>query len=183
MINKVAVFLSSLILTIIGVLMWSAFHYHSKAITAEGKVSQLQTDNTLQAGTIAAQAFSFEAFNQLSADNEQYEAKVTGNSEENVIEYRTILKKVPVCSQLVPASISERLLDYTHRLRTGAMPGTVSNADSTGDGPASASELTYCQAVLWIDPLLTAIDKANSQLSGIRQEDAQRTGKAVTPPN
>lgn len=55
-----------------------------------------------------------------------------------------------------------------------ADPGLV---DSPGSGAASIGILTYCQAVLWIDPLLTAIDQANSQLAGIRDVEQTRQGK------
>lgn len=46
-----------------------------------------------------------------------------------------------------------------------AYPGI---ADSPGSGTTAAGTLTYCQAELWIDPLLTAIEKADSQFEGIR---------------
>jgi hypothetical protein len=39
--------------------------------------------------------------------------------------------------------------------------------------PLPAS-LTYCQAVLWIKPLLAAIEKANNQLAGIREIEQDR---------
>ncbi|HDG1691799.1 TPA: hypothetical protein PFE16_003303, partial [Kluyvera georgiana] len=42
-----------------------------------------------------------------------------------------------------------------------------------GDSAAAASSITYCQAVLWINPLLAAIEKANNQLAGIREIETQ----------
>jgi hypothetical protein len=47
-------------------------------------------------------------------------------------------------------------------------------ADATGAGATASGTLTYCQAVLWIDPLLAALDKANNQLLAIRQLDEER---------
>jgi len=74
----------------------------------------------------------------------------------------------------VPAAIAGGLLDYTNRLRSGAMPGNTANANTASAGTTAPSTLTYCQAVLWIDPLLAAIDKANNQLLAIRQLDDER---------
>lgn len=48
------------------------------------------------------------------------------------------------------------------------------NADAAGDSAAAAGALTYCQAVLWINPLLAAIEKANNQLADIREIEALR---------
>lgn len=169
--------IAGVLLLTFGVLAFLAFHYHTKAVAADGKISQLTSDNTLQATTIAGQAFTFQTFNRLAAKSQQHATQVASTSEEKTIEYRTILKAVavPVCSQLVPASVSDGLLNYTDRLRSGAVSGVVAVSDGTGTGAATARTLSYCQAVLWINPLLSALDKANDQLAGIRAEDAQRT--------
>ncbi|WP_323169792.1 hypothetical protein [Pantoea agglomerans] len=175
--------LAGVLLLIIGALGWLAFQFHASAITEQGKVSQLTSDNALQTQTIATQSLTFQKFNQLAAASQQYGTQIASDSEEKVIEYRTILKKenVPTCDLPVPAAVADGLLGYTYRLRSRAMSGTVADADRAGSGTAAASTLTYCQAVMWIDPLLTAIDKANDQLEKIRAEDAQRTGSAVPP--
>ncbi|EKU4731029.1 hypothetical protein M2O48_005371, partial [Citrobacter freundii] len=47
-------------------------------------------------------------------------------------------------------------------------------ADAASDNATTASTLTYCQAVLWIKPLLAAIEKANNQLAGIRRIEQER---------
>lgn len=59
-------------------------------------------------------------------------------------------------------------------LRASAMHTNSGNADATGDSTATASSITYCQAVLWINPLLATIEKANIQLAGIREIDLNR---------
>ncbi|RYM47633.1 hypothetical protein BSQ97_24425, partial [Serratia proteamaculans] len=66
------------------------------------------------------------------------------------------------------------LLDYTHRLRTRAMSADTGDADTTGAGAITSGTLTYCQAVLWIDPLLAALDKANNQLLAVRRLEEER---------
>lgn len=173
--------LAGVLLLLIGVLGWLAFHYHASAITEQGKVSQLTSDNALQSQTIATQSLTFQKFNQLAAASQQYGTQVASKSEEKVVEYRTVLKKesVPTCDLPVPAAVSGGLLDYADRLRSGAVSGTVPDADSAGSGSAATRTLTYCQAVLWIDPLLSTIDQANDKLAKIRAEDAQRTSSST----
>ncbi len=41
--------------------------------------------------------------------------------------------------------------------------------DAADDRTAAASSMTYCQAILWIRPLLAVIEKGNNQLHGIKQ--------------
>lgn len=157
------------------------FHWHAKAVAQSEKISQLKSDNALQASTIAGQALTFQTFNRIADNARAHAQQVARTSEDKTIVYRTILKKerIPVCSQLVPASIADGLYDYAERLRSGAVSGPVANTDRTGTDPAAARTLTYCQAVLWITPLLSAIDTANNQLAQIRAEDAQRTASAI----
>lgn len=151
-----------------------AFYFHGKAVKAGGKVEQLQSDNNLQAATIASQAFQFQRANAISSAASQYRITTDAATQGKEIEYRTILKNQPTCDLAVPAAIAGGLLDYTNRLRSGAMPGNTANANTASAGTTAASTLTYCQAVLWIDPLLAAIDKANNQLLAIRQLDDER---------
>ncbi|QCR38966.1 hypothetical protein [Nissabacter sp. SGAir0207] len=157
-------------------------HLQGKAKQQAQQVAQLLDDSKQQSAAMAQQALLFQVFNRVAAASQQYAARVNRTSEEHTIEYRTILKKetVPVCGQLVPAAVSDRLLDYAHRLRAGAVSGAVADADRSRADPAATSALTYCQAVLWIDPLLSTIDKANDQLAGIREEDARRTASSAS---
>ncbi|WP_241168842.1 hypothetical protein [Serratia marcescens] len=148
-----------------------AFYYHSNAVKAGEKVKQLQSDNTLQAKAIATQAFQFQRANEISTAAIQYGIKTDAATQGKEIEYRTTLKNQPTCDLAVPAAVAGGLLDYTHRLRSRAMSADTIIADATGAGAIASGTLTYCQAVLWIDPLLAALDKANNQLLAIRHLD------------
>ncbi|WP_456310436.1 hypothetical protein [Serratia proteamaculans] len=102
---------------------------------------------------------------------------LTGKAQEKEIEYRTILRFEPTCALPVPSAIAGGLLDYANRLRASAMhadPGITYRASS---GTAAASTLTYCQAVLWIDQLLKAIERANNQLDSIRAIESEINNK------
>lgn len=69
----------------------------------------------------------------------------------------------------------------TQRSRANAMRTDTGNADAAGDSTAAASSITYCQAVLWINPLLAAIEKANNQLAEIRQIKQERHPPTASP--
>ena len=148
--------------------------YHDEAQRLEGDVKRLQSDNSLQANTIATQAFQFQRANEISNAATQYGINTDAATQGKEIEYRTILKKQPTCDLAVPAAIAGGLLDYTHSLRSRAMSANTGDVDATGAGATASGTLTYCQAVLWIDPLLAALDKANNQLLAIRQLDEER---------
>lgn len=172
--NRLTTALGAALLIIVIVLAWLAFHFHSSAVKAGEQVKQLQSDNNLQANTIARQAFHFQRANEISNAATQYGIKTDAATQGKEIEYRTILKKQPTCDLAVPAAVAGGLLDYTHSLRSRAMPADTIVADATGAGATTSGTLTYCQAVLWIDPLLAALDKANNQLLEIRRLDGER---------
>ncbi|WGZ68771.1 hypothetical protein SSARUM2_001112 [Serratia sp. K-E0102] len=151
-----------------------AFYFHSNAVKAGEQVKQLQRDNNLQTTTIATQALHFQRANEISAAATQYGINTDAATQGKEIEYRTILKKQPTCDLAVPAAVAGGLLDYTHRLRSRAMSADTIVADATGAGATASGTMTYCQAVLWIDPLLAALDKANNQLLAIRRLDEEK---------
>ena len=172
--NRLTGAIVAVLLIIFIALAWLAFHFHGNAVQAGEQVKQLQSDNSLQATTIATQAFQFQRANAISTEASQYGINTDAATQGKEIEYRTILKNQPTCDLVVPAAIAGGLLDYTHRLRSRAVPADTGDADTTGTGTTATGSLTYCQAVLWIDPLLAAIDKANNQLLAIRQLDDER---------
>ncbi|EDJ9083463.1 hypothetical protein GFI45_00005, partial [Salmonella enterica subsp. enterica] len=99
---------------------------------------------------------------------------IDAGSEKTVIEYREILRREKTCDLPVPADIAGGLLDHANRLRASAMHTNTGNADAAGGDTITARSLTYCQAVLWIGPLLATIEKANNQLAGIREIENTR---------
>ncbi|EMB2734032.1 hypothetical protein U8026_000985 [Serratia marcescens] len=172
--NRATTIIAAVLLVAVMAACWVASYYQGKSEKLEGTVKQLQSDNSLQANTIATQALQFQRANEISNAAIQYGIKTDAATQGKEIEYRTILKNQPTCDLAVPAAIAGGLLDYTHRLRSRAMSADTIVADATGTGATASGTLTYCQAVLWIDPLLAALDKANNQLLEIRQLDGER---------
>lgn len=170
------VLVAGLILLCVGMAKLATY-YHGEYAGQVSANQQLQRDNDTQGAVIATQALQFNRFNEIAAQQQQYAVTLTGKAQEKEIEYRTILKSESTCALPVPAAIAGRLLEYTNSLRASAMHAYPGIADRSGTRTTTTGPLTYCQAVLWIDPLLTAINKANSQLAGIRNIEQSRQGK------
>ncbi|MDT0208495.1 hypothetical protein [Serratia marcescens] len=172
--NRATAIIAGVLLVAVMVSCWIASYYQGKSERLESTVKQLQSDNRLQANTIATQAFRFQRANEISSAANQYGINTDAATQGKEIEYRTILKKQPTCDLAVPAAVAGGLLDYTHNLRSRAVSADTGDADATGAGATASGTLTYCQAVLWIDPLLAALDKANNQLLAIRRLDEEK---------
>ncbi|HGH4615006.1 TPA: hypothetical protein ACJIWM_000735 [Enterobacter bugandensis] len=134
----------------------------------------LRSDNSLQGQVIATQAFNFNRFNQVAEHANKLNSLIDTSTEENVIEYREILRREKTCDLPVPADVAGGLLEYAHRLRASAMHADTDGTDAADDSTAAARSMTYCQAVLWIKPLLAVIEKGNNNLAGIRQIELER---------
>ncbi|WP_320729786.1 hypothetical protein [Enterobacter roggenkampii] len=160
--------LSLIFLVVAAVLLVALVKSWSDASNLQSDNDVLRSDNTLQGQVIATQAFNFNRFNQVAEHANRLNSLIDTSTEETVIEYREILRREKTCDLPVPADIAGGLLEYAHRLRSSAMHTDSGNADAAGDSATTTSALTYCQAVLWIKPLLAAIEKANNQLNGIR---------------
>lgn len=136
--------------------------------------AQMKEDNKQQAKVIATQSFEFNRFNQIATTAYRYGVSIDANSENRVIEYRKILQKEPTCDLYIPDYIGDRLYNYTKNLRSSAMhtdTGVVNRAD---DSAITSGKITYCQAVYWIDPLISTIDGGNARFKAIREIEAER---------
>lgn len=129
----------------------------------------LRSDNSLQAQVIATQSFNFNRFNQVAEHANKLNSLIDTSTEETVIEYREILRREKTCDLPVPADIAGGLLEYAYRLRASAMHTDTDRSDAADDRATATSSMTYCQAVLWIKPLLAVIEKGNNNFQGIRE--------------
>ncbi|MDH5118730.1 hypothetical protein POF88_16630 [Enterobacter kobei] len=137
----------------------------------------LRSDNTLQGQVIATQAFNFNRFNQVAEHANRLNSMIDTSTEETVIEYREILRREKTCDLPVPADVAGGLLEYAHRLRASALHTDTNRPDAADDRSATASSMTYCQAVLWIKPLLAVIEKGNNNFAGIREIEKTRASQ------
>lgn len=153
----------------VAVLAFGTYYYNDKYQEQIKATERLQGEVDGQASIIAGQSLQFNRFNQIASAAGQYGVTVQAKTQEKEIEYRRIIEKEPTCDLLIPADIASGLLEHTHRLRAKALHVNTGNINSDGDTPVAPSSITYCQAVLWIGPLLATIDKANNQLFSLQK--------------
>lgn len=146
----------------------------SEASSLQSDNDVLRSDNVLQGQAIATQAFNFNRFNQVAENANRLNSLIEISTEETVIEYREILRREKTCDLPVPADIAGGLLEYAHRLRSSAMYADTDEPDAADDSTAATRSMTYCQAVLWIKPLLAIIEKGNNNFAGIREIEHHR---------
>lgn len=146
----------------------------SDASSIQSDNDVLRSDNSLQAQVIATQSFNFNRFNQVAEHANRLNSLIDTSTEETVIEYREILRREKTCDLPVPADIAGGLLEYAYRLRSSAMHADSDRPNAADDRTAATSSITYCQAVLWIKPLLAVIEKGNINLASIRQIEQER---------
>lgn len=177
--NKIAIaaILLVVVITIIAVLCVLLARSKTALSTSESDNRVLRNDNALQATVITTQAFNFNRFNQVAENASRLNSLIDAGAEKTVIEYREILRREKTCDLPVPADVAGGLLKYAYRLRASAMHTDTGNANATDDSSATASSITYCQAVLWIEPLLATIEKGNSNFSGIREIEKTRASQ------
>ena len=162
------------VVTVIAVLCVLLANKRSELATVLSDNNVLRSDNALQGQVIATQAFNFNRFNQVAEHASSLNLLIDIGTEKTVIEYREILKREKTCDLPVPADVAGGLLEYAYRLRSSAMHADTDGPDAADDSTAAAGSITYCQAVLWIKPLLAVIEKGNNNLAGIRQIEQER---------
>ncbi|WP_187989600.1 hypothetical protein [Hafnia alvei] len=160
---------SAITIAAVVVLAFGTYYYHDKYQEQTEAIEHLLGEIDGQSSIIAGQSLQFNRFNQIAAAAGQYGVTVQAKTQEKEIEYRRIIEKEPTCDLLIPDDIASGLLGYTYRLRDTALHANTSGVNSDGSTATATSSITYCQAVLWIRPLLATIDQANNQLMMIEQ--------------
>lgn len=146
----------------------------SDASSLQSDNDVLRSDNSMQGQVIATQAFNFNRFNQVAEHTNRLNSLIDTSTAETVIEYREILRREKTCDLPVPADIAGGLLEYARRLRARALHTDTTRIDTADDRAVTTPSMTYCQAVLWIKPLLSTIEKGNHNLAGVRQIETER---------
>lgn len=167
MTNKILFTIAGVLLAVILAFGWAAFHFYGVSVAKDGELSQARSDLDVATATNAQQAFQFQRANEISAAAGKYNVTISAKSEERQNETRNDLKTEECADRYIPDATAQRLHAYTNGLRAVAMRDT-GKLDGAASGSTTAGRLTYRQAVLWIDPLLTLLDRANNDRASIR---------------
>lgn len=173
----IAIMVVAIVVGAIAILSVLLANSRSDLITAQSDNRVLESDNRLQGQVIATQAFNFNRFNQVAENANHLNSLIDASTEKTVIEYREILRREKTCDLPVPADVAGGLLEYANSIRSSAMHTNPDRPDKADDRTVAASALTYCQAVLWIKPLLAVIEKGNNNFAGIREIEETRASQ------
>ncbi|WP_254303002.1 hypothetical protein [Rahnella sp. BCC 1045] len=130
MVNKIAVALTALILMVIAILMWAAFHYYGKTISQQSEIS-VATQAKNQAEFITnSQALSVSIFNTIAGAtlNEQHANTLDSQAAQNDI--KDALTGDACAPVVVPARANDRVLDRYNSVRKG-----TGNANTSQPSP------------------------------------------------
>lgn len=100
--------------------------------------------------------------------------KALGKADVRANEIRNDYKDSDIANQCMPAATSDRLLKYAYNLRAAAMHPDKPIADGTDANPPAGACITYKSAAVWINYLLSALETANNDKSGIREQERKR---------
>lgn len=180
MTNKILIAITGVLVVVILALGGAAFYFHGEAVDRAGDLRQMKKDLDTAIATNAVQALQFQLANEISAAAGWYGATINAKSEERQNANRQALKNEECADRYIPDATAQRLLQYTDGLRTIAMRDT-GELDRAAASAAATGRLTYRQAVLWIDPLLTLLDRANNDRAAIRQLPHQQPTQQEKP--
>lgn len=180
MTDKTPIATTCVLVVVILALGGTAFYFHGEAADRAADLRQMKSDLDTANATNAVQALQFQLANEISAAAGRYGATINAKSEERQNENRKALKNEECADRYIPDSTAQRLLQYTDGLRAVAMRDT-GELDRATARAAAIGRLTYRQAVLWIDPLLTLLDRANNDRAAIRQLPHQQPTQQEKP--
>jgi hypothetical protein len=180
MTNKILIAITGVLAVVILALGGAAFYFHGESVDRAGELRQAKSDLDIANATNAMQAFQFQRANEISAAAGQYGVTIQAKSEERQHENRKELKSEECADRYIPDATAQRLLQYADSLRAVAMRDS-GQSDRAAAGTAATGRLTYRQAVLWIDPLLTVLDRANNDRAAIRQLPHQQPTQQEKP--
>ncbi|AHG22183.1 hypothetical protein Z042_23140 [Chania multitudinisentens RB-25] len=180
MTNKITLAITGVLAVVILALGAAAFYFHGESVDRARELRQAKIDVDIANANNAMQALQFQRANEISAAAGQYVVTIQAKSEERQNENRKALKNEECADRYIPDSTAQRLLQYADGLRAVAMRDS-GQPDSAAAGARTTGRLTYRQAVLWIDPLLTVLDRANNDRAAIRQLPHQQPTQQEKP--
>lgn len=130
MVNKIAVTLTILILTLIGGLIWISFHYYGKTISQQSEISVANQAKNSAEFTLNAQTLAVNIFNAIAGATLDEQQANTLDSQAAQTDIKAALSGDACAPVVVPARANDRLLNRYNAVRKGA-----SNADTRKPTP------------------------------------------------
>lgn len=130
MINYFRLVMTILLVLIIGVLLWAAFHYYGKTISQQAEISvATQAKNEAEFIT-KTQALSVNIFNTIAGATLDEQKTNVASSQARQVIIKTVLQTEPCAVVVVPAAANDQLLTHYNAIRSG-----TGNPDTSQPSP------------------------------------------------
>lgn len=159
-----------IILLLVALVIW----FNGANNVKDVKVEQAQQSLAIQVAANEVKLTDEISFTDTAQRIMDINVKSLGKADVRANEIRNDYKDVDIANQCMPAATSDRLLKYAYNLRAAAMYPDKPVADSSDANPPAGACITYKSAAVWINYLLNALETANMDKSGIREQERLR---------
>ena len=161
---------SVIILLLVALVIW----FNGNNNVKEVKLEQAQQSLAIQTAANDLKLTDQTSFTETAQSILDVNVKALGKADVRANEIRDDYKNTDVANQCMPAATSDRLLKYAYNLRAAAMHPDKSVADGSDANPPAGACITYKSAAVWINYLLSALETANNDKAGIREQERSR---------
>lgn len=137
MINYFRIVLTALILVVIGVLMWAAFHYYGKTVSQQSEIATANQAKNSAEFTLSAQALAVNIFNTIAGATLNEQHANTLDSQTAQTDIKAALSGDACAPIIVPARANDRVLQRYNAVRKSA--GNANTSESSNAMPAIAT--------------------------------------------
>ncbi|WJV61072.1 hypothetical protein PCO87_14210 [Pectobacteriaceae bacterium C52] len=120
MINYFRIVLTALILVVIGVLMWAAFHYYGKTVSQQSEIATANQAKNSAEFTLSAQALAVNIFNTIAGATLNEQHANTLDSQTAQTDIKAALSGDACAPIIVPARANDRVLKRYNAVRKSA---------------------------------------------------------------
>lgn len=117
---KYLVLIVIFILSMVGGLGYSAFHYHGKSIEASRDLTQAKADLNSAEKITGNVISAMNLFNDIAKANEDAKQKNANDSESIRVVYKTILAKSACAGDVVDRDVADGLHNRANKIRSGS---------------------------------------------------------------
>lgn len=108
------------ILSMVGGLGYSAFHYHGQSVKAKQDLEQARRDAASAEKMTGNVISAMNLFNDIARANEDAKHKNANDSEQVRVVYKTILAKSPCAADVVDRDVADGLHNRANKIRSGS---------------------------------------------------------------
>lgn len=128
--TKYLVLIAAFVLSILGGLGYSAFHYHGKSVEASKDLTQAKADLDSSERITGNVIRTMNLFSDIAKANEDAKQKNANDSEQARVVYKAILAKSACAGDVVGRDVADGLYKRANKIRSGTSSADTGQPDS-----------------------------------------------------